>query len=202
MRSQEYWPRWPKGWILPRPNGSLAFDTPPFPPGCPTMARTLRPYTRTISATSISRTCSWVNCEHSSAAVPRCTGSGWRLILARKFFLYFSSTPARNTWPIDSSTLSDYTRPPFCLPLFTGDGLNLSFYAASSSVWTVAPGGSARVQRAPVAGGTTPDLWSGEEMLSAAQARARLAGDATGNRSRSQSRLRGSRLLWTTQYGF
>src|SRR5215472_16122901 len=65
---------------------------------------------------------------------------------------------------------------PGCLPLFTSDGLNLYFYAASSSFWTVAPGGSARAQRAPVAGGTTPDLWSGEEKLSAAQARARLAG--------------------------
>jgi hypothetical protein len=54
---------------------------------------------------------------------------------------------------------------PGCLPLFTSDGLNLYFYAARSSFWTVAPGGSARAQRAPVAGGTTPDLRSGEKML-------------------------------------
>jgi len=33
---------------------------------------------------------------------------------------------------------------PGCLPLFTSDGLNLYFYAALGSLWSVAPGGSAR----------------------------------------------------------
>ena len=59
---------------------------------------------------------------------------------------------------------------PGCMPLFNSNGLNLSFYAALRSFWTVAPGGSARAHRAPVAGGTGSDLWSREKMLPAAQA--------------------------------
>jgi len=37
---------------------------------------------------------------------------------------------------------------PGCLPLFTSDGLNLYFYAALGSLWSVARGGSSRAQRA------------------------------------------------------
>ena len=59
---------------------------------------------------------------------------------------------------------------PDCLPLFTSDGLNLYFYAALGSFWTVAPGGSQRTAWTPMAGGGGLDLWSGEEKLPAAQA--------------------------------
>ena len=41
-----------------------------------------------------------------------------------------SSAPAHNTWPIWSSTRCDRAWPPFCLPLFTSDGLNFSFSAS------------------------------------------------------------------------
>jgi transposase-like protein len=54
---------------------------------------------------------------------------------------------------------------PGCLPLFTSDGLNLYFYAALRSFWTLAPSGSERAERAPVAGGAKPDLRPGEEKL-------------------------------------
>jgi transposase-like protein len=69
-------------------------------PGYLAQASTLRRCTSTLSATSSSRMCSWMNCEHGSAAVDRCSGSGWPLIPARKFCLYLSSAPARKTWPI------------------------------------------------------------------------------------------------------
>jgi len=91
---------------------------------------------------------------------------------------------------------------PGCLPLFPSDGLHRSFYASRGSLWSVAPGGSARAERALVAGGATPDLRPGEKMLPTAQAGSCQARDASGDRRRSQSCLTGMRPLWTTQHGF
>jgi hypothetical protein len=54
---------------------------------------------------------------------------------------------------------------PRCLPLFTSDGLNVSFYALPSSFWAVARGGTSRTEDVPVAGGGGLDLWSGEKKL-------------------------------------
>jgi transposase-like protein/IS1 family transposase len=54
---------------------------------------------------------------------------------------------------------------PGCLPVFTSDGLSVYFYASPRSFWTVARLWSSRVERAPVAGGATPDLRPGEEKL-------------------------------------
>jgi transposase-like protein len=90
---------------------------------------------------------------------------------------------------------------PGCIPLFTSDGLNHYFYAARGSLRSVVHVGLSRAPRTSVAGSAKPDLRPGQEKLSPAQARARLAGDATGNKSRSQSRLTGIRLLWTAQHG-
>jgi hypothetical protein len=56
---------------------------------------------------------------------------------------------------------------PGYLPLFTSDGLNLYFYAALGSFWTVASGMSTGAERVPVAGGGGADLWAGEEKLPA-----------------------------------
>ncbi len=58
---------------------------------------------------------------------------------------------------------------PDCLPLFISDGLNLYFYAAPGSLWTVARGGSPRAESTPVASGGGPDLWASEKKLPAAQ---------------------------------
>ena len=57
---------------------------------------------------------------------------GWRLILARRFFRCLSSVPAPNTWHIASSIPCESAWPPFCIPLFTSDGLNLYFYALTA----------------------------------------------------------------------
>jgi transposase-like protein len=73
---------------------------------------------------------------------------------------------------------------PGCLPLFTSDGLNLSFYAALSSLWSVAHLLPSRAQGAPMAGGGWTDLRPGEEKLSAAQVSSCHASDAPGNRDR------------------
>jgi hypothetical protein len=53
-----------------------------------------------------------------------------------------------------------------------------------------------------VAGGTRPDLGPGEEKLPATQAAAPHACEALGDRSRSQSRLAGTRALWRTPQRF
>jgi transposase-like protein len=89
---------------------------------------------------------------------------------------------------------------PECLPLFTSDGLNLYFYAALRSFWTVAPGGSSRAEGEAVAGGAGLDLWPGEKKLPAAQAGAGLARDAPGDRGYSQGHLTGIRLFWQVEY--
>jgi hypothetical protein len=83
-------------------------------------------------APSSSRTYSWMNCEHGSAAVDRCSGSGWPLTPAPSFFPCLSSVPAPKPWPIGSSTRSDRAWPPFCIPLLTSDGLNLYFSALTA----------------------------------------------------------------------
>jgi len=61
-----------------------------------------------------------------------CCGSGWPLIPARRFFLCLSAARERNTWRICSCTLSDKCWPPFCIPLFSSDGLNLYFSALTA----------------------------------------------------------------------
>jgi hypothetical protein len=91
---------------------------------------------------------------------------------------------------------------PGCLPLFTSDGLNFYFYAALGPFWTLAPGWSPRAESAPVAGGGWSGIRPGEEKLPASQAGARHAGDAPGDRSRSQRGLTGIGLLWEVKHRF
>jgi hypothetical protein len=71
-------------------------------------------------------------CAPGSAAIGRCCGSGWPLTPAPRFCPCFSSAPTHNTWHTSSSTLCDRSWPPFCLPIFTSDGLNLYFYALTA----------------------------------------------------------------------
>src|SRR5207302_10077248 len=66
--------------------------------------------------------------------------------------------------------------------------------------WRVAPGGSERAERAPVAGGSWADLRSGEKMLPTAQVGSGDARDASWNRRRSQSRPTGMRPLWSVEH--
>ena len=54
-----------------------------------------------------SHTCSWRNCAAGYAAVDRCSGSGWPLTPARRFFLCSTWAPARKTPRILSSTPCD-----------------------------------------------------------------------------------------------
>ena len=76
------------------------------------------------------------------------------------------------------------------------------FYAALGSFWDMARRETSRAQRPPVAGGGEPDLWSGEKMLSGAQARARDTRDAARDRGGSQSRLTGDGPHWEVEHGF
>jgi hypothetical protein len=67
-------------------------------------------YTRTrctsaSSSISTSRTCSWTNCAPACAVPNKCSGSGWPLIPAPRFFPSSSWVPARSTWRSGSSTL-------------------------------------------------------------------------------------------------
>ena len=89
-----------------------------------------RPCTNASSAISGSRTSNWTNCAPGCAAPDRY--SGWPSTLAPRFFPYFIWVLAHNTWRTYSSTRCDRAWPPFWLPLFTSDGLNLYFYALTA----------------------------------------------------------------------
>jgi hypothetical protein len=87
---------------------------------------------RSHLATSSSRTCSWTNCAPGYAATSRCSGFGWPSIPSQRSFQSSIWVPARKARRIRSSILCDKSWPPFCLPLFTSDGLNLYFYALTA----------------------------------------------------------------------
>jgi hypothetical protein len=71
-------------------------------------------------------------CAPGCAAPHRCCGFGWPSILAPRFFRCSIWVHARRTWHIASSIPCESSWPPFCLPLFTSDGLNLYFYALTA----------------------------------------------------------------------
>jgi hypothetical protein len=106
---------------------STGHDHEPF---CSVLVSTHTPCTSTSSAISGSLTSSWTNYAPGCATPHRC--SGWPLILARRFFRCLSSAHARNTWRTWFFTLCDRSWSPFCLPLFTSDGLNRYFYAITA----------------------------------------------------------------------
>jgi transposase-like protein len=85
---------------------------------------------RSHLATSGSRTFSWTNCAPGCAAPHRCCG--WPSIPAPSFFPCSIWVLARKTWHRGLSTPCDSSWPPFCLPLFTSDGLNVYFYALTA----------------------------------------------------------------------
>lgn len=82
---------------------------------------------------------------------------------------------------------------PGCIPLFTSEGLHLSFYAARGALWDMARTETPRAERASVAGGGGLDLWPGEKKLPAAQAGSGDPRDAPLERDGSQGRLAGTR---------
>ena len=138
---------------------------PPSRGGSLGLASTLSSSMSAASATCTFRTCSWMKCAHGFAAPPRCV------------FLWLAIDPRTKLVPVlhlgprtqhAAHLLIHSLRQllaPGCLTLFTSDGLNLYFYAALRSLWSMAPSGSARAEGASVAGGSKPDLWSGEEKL-------------------------------------
>ena len=139
------------------------------------------PCTRSSSAISTSRTSSWTNDAPDCTTPNKSCGSGWSLIPARAVLpvLHLGSR-MQNA----AHSVIHPLRPiliPGYLPLFTGDGLNLSFSALTAHFgqWL---GGSSRPQRASMAGGGRPDRRPGEAMLPAAQAGARHVPDAAGHR--------------------
>ena len=87
---------------------------------------------RSHLAISNSHTSSWTNYARGCAAPHRCSGSGWPSTPSRRFFPSCSLGLARKTRRIESSIPCDRSLPPFCLPLFTSDGLNLYFYALTA----------------------------------------------------------------------
>src|SRR5260370_16665535 len=92
----------------------------------------LKPSTSTFSATSSFRISSWTNCAPGSAAAPASCGCGWQSTHVRRFFPSSISVSARKTRLTQLSIPYDGSWPPFCLPLFTSDGLNVYFYALTA----------------------------------------------------------------------
>ncbi len=107
-----------------------------------------------------------------------------------------------SSWMNCAPGFADTSWPPFCLPLFTSDGLHLYFSALTAHFgqWLEVDRRGRKVQQWQVATELIY-LWSGEKKLPTAQAGAGLPGDAAWNRGRSQSRLTGMRLLWTVEHG-
>jgi hypothetical protein len=97
-----------------------------------------------------------------SANQVRLALAGHRPLHAR-FFPSFSWVPARSTWRTCSSTPCDRAWPPFCLPLFTSDGLNGYFSALTAHVgtWLQERRRGRNVRKS--AGGGGLDLWPGEK---------------------------------------
>jgi hypothetical protein len=91
-----------------------------------------RPCTSTASATSSFRTSNWTNSAPGCATPSRSCGSGWPSTLAQRFFPCSLWVPVPNIRRIVSFTPCDRSWPPFCLPVFTSDGLNVYFSALTA----------------------------------------------------------------------
>src|SRR5207249_6793253 len=125
------------GWILPKLGGSSATGKPlsrAFLSRAGSHAQTLHKHSHL--ATSNSLPCRWTNCEQGYAAPHRCCG--WQSTPSRRVFLSSTWVHVRKTPRPWSSTPCGRSWPPFCLPLFTSDGLNVSFSASRGSCWPVA----------------------------------------------------------------
>jgi hypothetical protein len=142
-----------------------ATTRPPSPLGSRALGNMHRPCTNVSSAISGSRISSRMNCEPGCAALNTCCGSGWPSTPPRSFLPFSILAPARKAPRIPSSTPCDTSWPPFCIPLFTSDGLHVYVYALLGPLWAVASCGTSRAQRAPVAGGGGLDLRPGEKKL-------------------------------------
>ena len=78
------------------------------------------------------RICNWTNCARACAITPRCSGSGWLSIPSPSAFRCSNWVRERTRWRSCSSTGCASSWPPFCLPLFTSDGLTAYFYALTA----------------------------------------------------------------------
>jgi hypothetical protein len=99
---------------------------------CPARARTLRLCTSAPFAPSSSHTSNWTNGERDYVAASRCCGCGWRSIPSRAIHPVLHLGPG--TQNAAHAVIHTLRRQfvPTCLPVFTSDGLNLSFYALPS----------------------------------------------------------------------
>ena len=125
--------RWPKNWIPRRPRGSQGFRHATITTWLSRAARACAHPPRALlppsppAALAVGR-----------AAYPaplRSTGAsccGWPSTLAPKFCPRSIWVRAPNTWHTCSSIPCERSWPPFCIPLFTSDGLNLYFYALTA----------------------------------------------------------------------
>jgi hypothetical protein len=160
----------------------------------------LRRCTSGPSAICSSHTSTWMNCEPGCAALNTCSGSGWRLIPAPRFCPSSREAPAPRTWPMRGCPPCDRCWPQAVFrfsPVMgsTSPSLRLSAHFGD---WLQVGRRGRNVQK--TAGGGWSPLRSSETKLPAAQAGARHARDALGDRGRSQGLLAGDGLLWTAPY--
>jgi hypothetical protein len=142
-----------------------------------------------------------MNCAPGCAAPDGCCGSGWPSTPVPSFCPCFSSAPARNTRRIGLSTHCESSWPPFGVPLFSSDGLNLSFSALTAHF-----GPWLQVVRR----GRTVSEWQVAAELIYGQVkkcyRRRKLVRVThvmrlGTQDADPRRLTGIRLLWTVEHG-
>src|SRR6266487_5000651 len=114
-----------------------------------------RSCTNAPSAISSSHTSSWTNCEHASAALHRCSGSGWPSTPFRKLFLSSiwvharksrrirSFTPCGRSWHLAAcpfSPVTAYISTSMRLPAHFGHWLQVGRRGRKVYQWQVAAG--------------------------------------------------------------
>jgi len=119
------------------------------------LASTRRSCTNAPSAISSSHTSSWTNCEHASAALHRCSGSGWPSTPFRKLFLSSiwvharksrrirSFTPCGRSWHLAAcpfSPVTAYISTSMRLPAHFGHWLQVGRRGRKVYQWQVAAG--------------------------------------------------------------
>src|SRR5262245_35330345 len=115
-----------------RLSGCLGFGMPPSPDGCCVLERMPRRCTSAPSASSRSRTCSWMKYVHACGAERRCVFLWVALDPLSKCIPVFQLGPRTHQMAHLLIHRLRALLAPLCLPVFTSDGLNAYYYALTA----------------------------------------------------------------------
>jgi hypothetical protein len=197
--SGKYSPRCAKAWMCLRPDACLGITRALSPPGSHELGSRARAYITAHFSASPSLISNWTSCAPGCVAGHASSGCGWRSTPQAKLIPVLQLGPrTQNAAHVLIHTLRQQLAPT-CLPVFTSDGLNLSFYAAPSPFWGMGKGQG--TTSTPLAGGIRTNLWPGQEGLSALPTGARDPADALWDSGGAAERPQPTRAEWAAQYG-